>query len=236
MDGPLSYWFVRYRSPHETDHLRLRIHLPDPDRYAAYTVAVGNWARRLRHEGVLGRLAFDTYRPEIGRYGHGPAIWAAEAVFAADSRAVAAGLRGLPAALINPHALAAVSMVDIAHGFLGSLTDATGWLTARPAPATTTADRTAAEQAVHWAADGAPREVAGWPDTVVDAWQARAAALSGYRRALPADADTDAVLEALLHMHHNRALGVDVDREATCRRLARQAALAWQAQRNRRDR
>jgi len=36
------------------------------------------------------------------------------------------------------------------------------------------------------------------------------------------------VLESLLHMHHNRALGVDRDGEAICRHLARQAALAWQ--------
>ena len=34
------------------------------------------------------------------------------------------------------------------------------------------------------------------------------------------------ILESLLHIHHNRYLGIDRDREATCRRLARQAALA----------
>jgi thiopeptide-type bacteriocin biosynthesis protein len=47
---------------------------------------------------------------------------------------------------------------------------------------------------------------------------------------LPPDTDIDTILEALLHMHHNRALGIDRDGEATCRRLARQAALTWIAQ------
>lgn len=96
-----AYWFVRYRSPHETDHLRLRLRIPDRERYGAYAAAVGDWARRLRRDGVAGRLVFDSYQPEVGRYGHGVAMDAAEDVFVADSRAVAAGLRHLPAAVID---------------------------------------------------------------------------------------------------------------------------------------
>ena len=42
--------------------------------------------------------------------------------------------------------------------------------------------------------------------------------------------DTDGVLESLLHMHHNRAIGIDPDVERACRSLARQAALALRAQ------
>ncbi|WP_146060379.1 lantibiotic dehydratase C-terminal domain-containing protein [Amycolatopsis sp. CA-128772] len=61
-------------------------------------------------------------------------------------------------------------------------------------------------------------------------WRARAAALADYRTRLGADADLDAVLESLLHMHHNRAAGIDRDGENTCRRLARHAAFAWNAQ------
>jgi class I lanthipeptide synthase len=53
--------------------------------------------------------------------------------------------------------------------------------------------------------------------------------LATYRRALPDGVDMSKVLHALLHMHHNRALGVDRDREAVCLRLARQAAAAWRA-------
>lgn len=42
--------------------------------------------------------------------------------------------------------------------------------------------------------------------------------------------DLDMVLESLLHMHYNRMRGISRDDEKTCRRAARQAAvacLAW---------
>ncbi|WP_067068408.1 lantibiotic dehydratase [Carbonactinospora thermoautotrophica] len=229
------YWFVRYRSPHETDHLRLRIHTPGSEHYGAYAAAVGEWAELLRREGVAGRLVFDTYYPETGRYGHGTAMEAAEAVFVADSQVVSAGLRYLPATVIHPTALAAVNMVDIVHGFLGNLADAAEWLAARPAPAATV-ERTAADQVIRLARNGTLRDLPDWPVEVIEAWQARAAALASYRKQLPADADTGVILESLLHMHHNRAVGIDVDRERTCRRLARQAALAWRTRQGGNDR
>jgi len=36
-------------------------------------------------------------------------------------------------------------------------------------------------------------------------------------------------VRSLLHMHHNRLVGVDRAREAVCLRLARQAAVTWRA-------
>ncbi len=222
-------WFVRYRSPHETDHLRLRLRIPEPGLYGPYTAAVGAWARGLRREGVASQLALDSYQPEVGRYGHGQAMDAAEAVFVADSRAVAAALRHLPAAVIHPTALAAVSMVHIVSGFLGC-DEAMAWLAGHPAPAGTVVECAVADQAVRLAQPGALRD-SPLPQEVADAWQARSAALAAYRRKLAADADIDTVVESLLHMHHNRAIGIDQDSERTCRRLSRQAALAWQARR-----
>jgi thiopeptide-type bacteriocin biosynthesis protein len=126
-------------------------------------------------------------------------------------------------------------MVDIVSSFLG-LDGAMDWLAARPAPAATGTDRAVADQAVRLAQRDTLRELPGWPGEVAEAWQVRAAALAVYRNQLPADADTDTVLESLLHMHHNRAVGIDLDGEHTCRRLARQAALAWRAQRGGNDR
>ncbi|NJC73028.1 lantibiotic dehydratase [Planosporangium thailandense] len=222
-----TYWFVRYRSPHETDHLRMRIHIPSGTPAGALTVAVGEWTHRLRRDGVAGRLVFDTYYPEVGRYGNGHAMRAAETVFAADSHAVVAGLRHR--LTVDPTALAALGLVDLVCGFLGNRADGMRWLTSPADPVAPPADRAVAEQAITLVRDDVLPNVPGWPSEVVEAWQTRAAALAAYRRQLPADADIDAVLESLLHMHHNRALGIDPEREATCRRLARHAALAWQA-------
>jgi hypothetical protein len=53
--------------------------------------------------------------------------------------------------------------------------------------------------------------------------------------ALPYGVDLDKVLHCLLHMHHNRSLRVDRDREAECLRLARAAAATWRASRQRRS-
>jgi len=225
--GHACCWFVRYRSPHETDHLRLRLRIPQPGQYGSYAAAIGAWARGLRRGGVAGHLVLDTYQPEVGRYGHGPAMDAAEGVFVADSRAVAAALRLLPAAEIHPTALAAVSMVHIVAGFLGC-GGAMTWLAGHSAPAGTVVERAVADQAVRLAQPGALGD-SPLPQEVADAWQARSAALAAYRRQLPPDADVDTVVESLLHMHHNRAIGIDRDSERTCRRLSRQAALAWQA-------
>jgi len=229
LDGDPAYWFVRYRTPQETDHLRLRIRTSDRQAYAACAAAVGDWAQNLRDEGVISRLALDTYHPEVGRYGAGPAIEAAEAAFAADSHAVGTALRLLPGTTIHPTALTSIGMLDIAEGFLGSRDDAVAWLIDRPAAAIS-AERSVAEQVVRCAIDGLLPNRAEWPPAVADARRARAAALSAYRQTLPTDIDTEVVLESLLHMHHNRALGIDPDREATCRRLARQAALAHRVQ------
>jgi thiopeptide-type bacteriocin biosynthesis protein len=224
-----AYWFVRYRSPRETDHLRLRLRIPGPGQYGACAAAVARWARGLRDEGVAGWLVLESYLPEVGRYGSSAAMDAAEAVFVADSWAVTAGLRLLPASAIHPIALAAASMVDIVSGFLGC-DRAMTWLASRPALPGTAVERAVADEAVRLAQPDALRD-SPWPGVVAEAWQARGIALAAYRSRLPVDADIDTVVESLLHMHHNRAMGIDLESERTCRRLARQAALAWRARR-----
>ncbi|MGH3800103.1 MAG: thiopeptide-type bacteriocin biosynthesis protein [Pseudonocardiaceae bacterium] len=182
LDDTSRCWFVRYRSPNETDHLR-----------------------------------------------PGAAMDAAEEVFVADSHVVSAGLRNLPATAVHPTALVVANMVHIVRGFLGDLADAMAWLAARPAPVAPATDRSVAGQAVRLARRTTLRDLPGWQGEVETAWQARAAALAAYRERLPPDAHVDGVVESLLHMHHNRALGIDPDAERTYRRLARQAALSWRA-------
>ncbi len=218
------YWFVRYRSARETDHLRLRVRTSSGEEAAAGTQAIARWADRLRGERLAGPLAFDTYPPETGRYGTGTAMEAAETVFTADSRAVAAQLRYLTASANSPVALIVWGMVDTVRGFLGH-EKAMQWLARQPVPAIRrSADRATADEAVHLAQRLTPGSL---PGQVAAALQARAKALAAYAAALPDGLNTDAILESLLHMHHNRAHGIDRDGEAVCRRLARQAALAW---------
>jgi thiopeptide-type bacteriocin biosynthesis protein len=230
LDGEPAYWFARYRSVRETDHLRLRIRTGDPDDYAAVAVAVGRWGEELCTMGAVSRWTLATYHPEIGRYGNRPAMDAAEAVFAADSHAVTLALQLLPPRVIDPMALTAIGMVDITDGFDLDPEAAAGWLLEHlAAKSAAAADRAVADQVSHWVAHGTLPDGAALPAALAAAWQARRVALAHYRRAVPEDANTDQILSALLHMHHNRARSVDRTDEATCLRLARQVALARRA-------
>ncbi|MER6076992.1 lantibiotic dehydratase [Streptomyces sp. NPDC001833] len=227
-DAP-EWWFVRYRSPHDLDHLRLRIRTRSPGQYAACTELVARWAAALRREGLSSRLVFDTYTPEVGRYGPGAALRGVEAVFTADSAYALAVLRGLRADGVDDvdgRALAAVGMVDIARGLLGP-DEGMRWLTRRPAPGAR-GERGVRDQTVDLVRHATPR-ARGWSEALAGAWHRRAMALALYREHLAEGMDRDSVLESLLHMHHNRLRGLDREDEGICRRLARQSAVAWAA-------
>jgi class I lanthipeptide synthase len=229
-DGEPVYWFARYRSVRETDHLRLRIRTASLDEYATVALAVGEWGQQLCDVGAASRLALATYRREVGRYGSGPAMDAAEAVFAADSHAVALAAQLLPPRVIHPMALTAIGMVDIADGFHPDPGTATGWLLNRlSATVAPSADRAVADQVAAWSARGRLPDGTEPPAALAAAWQDRLVSLARYRLVLPDDTNTDHVLSALLHMHHNRARLIDRTDEAICLRLARQVALSRRA-------
>ena len=233
-----AWWFVRYpqaRDVDEPDHLRLRVrvHGDRPGDTEQALAAVTTWAARLRADGLIGRLAVDTYFPEVGRY---RAMPQAEDVFAADSELVLAHLThvanttGGPA----PTVLTGLSLFDLATAFLGDRRTAADWLATRtrgalagrPAP-----ERDEVTAITRLARAHRHTRASGW-SAMGDAHAHRDLALAHYRAALPTSLDTEAldqVLHSLLHMHHNRALGVDRDREAVCLRLARHAAAAWRA-------
>ncbi|MGW6936858.1 lantibiotic dehydratase [Lentzea sp. NPDC054927] len=229
MNPSPRWWFVRYRGLHETDHLRLRLATPERDASARVIAALGDWAEQLRADGAAARLTIDTYLPEAGRYGAGEAMDAAENVFVTDSAAVAAQLSLAAEFGMNRAAATVVGMVDIVAGFLGDLGAAVDWLRARPVPeGTSAADRPVLATATGLVAQDAPDRFR-WTGDVIETWRDRAAALAAYQERLPVGTDVDAVLESLLHMHHNRVAGIDRDAENALRRIARHVACALHA-------
>ncbi|MFE0156840.1 lantibiotic dehydratase [Nonomuraea sp. NPDC059007] len=228
--GPATgWWFLRHQAPDH--HLRLRIPLHHPGEYGNAAHHVGRWADEIRDHGLLRRLTLDTYYPEPGRYGTGEALMAAETVFAADS---AAALAQLDAAGLEHPAVVAVtaaSMLDLAAAFTGSLNAGADWLTSHvlrhseppvSRPLHNEAMRLA-NPANHWAE---LRHLCGGTE-ITDAWERRRQAVVGYRALLAAHRpDPDAVLTALLHLHHARMAGLDPASERLCLRLGRAAALA----------
>lgn len=230
-DEPPAWWYIRYRDPEW--HLRLRIALADTRDFGRAAHRVSTWASDLRRQGLLRDVQFATSYPETGRWGSGLLLAAAEEVFGADSRALVAQF-AQPSGP-HPQALAAANLVAIAAAFTGSPDAGMNWLIKHGRiEASTPLRRPVLAEAVrladptdNWAAlRAAPggRAISG-------AWEPRHRALSDYRTLLAAasEIDPDAVLDALLHAHHIRAVGIDRDDERTCVRLARAAALAWTA-------
>jgi thiopeptide-type bacteriocin biosynthesis protein len=194
--GP-GWWYLRYPEPEP--HLRLRIPLQDPGQFADTARHLALWVQELHEDAAVHDYSLHTYRPET-RYGAGATLAAAEAVFAADSRAALHRLHG------DRHAATAASMLAIADGFTGN---GLPWLAAhiphRTGPRLTPAQL----------------ELARIPFRD----ERLAAALADYRSlAGSGGLDPDEVLADLLHLHHARMIGVDAASERHCLRLARTVA------------
>lgn len=233
-DETPAWWFMRYRDPE--GHLRLRIALPDADGFGPAARRVGTWAGQLRCQGLLRDVQFAEYRPESGRWGSGPALAAAEAVFGADSRALLAQFaqRSRP----HPFALVTAHFVALAAGFTGNTEAGMTWLINHARTETgIAAGRRVVDDAVRLADprdDWAALRAEDGGTAIATAFEPRRKALGTYHAHLAGLAgtegiDPDAVLVSLLHAHHLRARGIDPEGERICLRLARSAALAWAA-------
>lgn len=232
-----SAWFLRLTEPDH--HLRLRVRLRHARHFGRAAAHVATWADRLTNAGLIGGVEFHTYLPETGRFGEGPAQRGAETVFAADSTAALAQL-AVTASDAGPDAagdvltaaLTAASIVDLVTGLTDGPREGWDWLI-RHAPRTITpaAGRTLRACAIDLAHPGR-RHLAELPggDGVIAAWDRRRAALVRYRQTLLVQGiDPLSVLPDLLHLHHARAIGPHLDREAACLNLARTAALSHRA-------
>ncbi|MEV0278584.1 lantibiotic dehydratase [Streptomyces sp. NPDC050610] len=227
---PPQWWYVRYRDPEP--HLRLRLRLPRTEAFGATAQRVATWADQLRSRGLIGRMQWDTYAPETGRYGTGAAMNAAEIVFAADSEAAIAQMALTAGEDLHP-AVTAASYVDLATSFTTGTREGMYWLIAHlQTPSGPGLDRHTRDEALCLAdpdANFAALRAVRGGEKVISAWNRRRKAMTAYRDCLTTTGETDptTVLTSLLHMHHIRTAGLNETCEHTCRRLARSAALSW---------
>jgi thiopeptide-type bacteriocin biosynthesis protein len=222
------WWFTRYADPEP--HLRIRLRTPDAYWAGTLIQAVGRWAHEQLEHGTIQGLAWDTDRPETGRYGAGPNLAVAEAVFAADSAATLAELR-TDVGDLRP-ALTAASLLDIATHLLGGHQTALEWMVANLRQhAGAAPSRPLLRLALDLTEDTTPEAAPGRLGIeLATAWERRGRALTTYRAALQAaDGEPSEVVASLLHMHHNRVVGIDRTAEADCLRLIRTASLSWLA-------
>jgi thiopeptide-type bacteriocin biosynthesis protein len=84
--GLLSNWFfIRYGPP---SHLRLRFEVIDDEAVDKVASRVRRVAARLAADGAIWQVQFDTYDPEVPRYGGSRAMPLVERVFGVDSDTV----------------------------------------------------------------------------------------------------------------------------------------------------
>ena len=105
-----SWFFIRYVD--DASHLRIRMHGESAPLMERAMPELCRSAGRLIANGRCDRIVFDTYEREIERYGGDSGLRIAEAVFSADSRAVAAmlGLLARRALSLDRTALAMISL------------------------------------------------------------------------------------------------------------------------------
>jgi thiopeptide-type bacteriocin biosynthesis protein len=110
-------FFLRYADPES--HLRLRFRSRDCDGLLRRLLPeVARWAAEQMAAGLCQRFAFDSYDREIERYGGLAGMAIAEAIFAADSRAIPAMLElAIATPALDRTTMAMVSI----DGLLGAL-------------------------------------------------------------------------------------------------------------------
>lgn len=226
---PELWWYSRHRDmtrPDSEQHLDLYLRLP-ADSYGDACAQLGTWAADMRDSGLVPDLRLAAYYPETGRYGHGPAMTAAEEAFAADSAAAIAQITAATRSGTPALALAAASMVDLACALPADPADGVRWLL-DILPKDRGAHKRSLRDAALELADSereAVRALLG--GDVANAWERRRTALATYRASLTEQRDPRSALRSLLHMHHVRSLGVDPAREQVSNRLARAVALRY---------
>ncbi|MGH3721659.1 MAG: lantibiotic dehydratase [Pseudonocardiaceae bacterium] len=228
------WWFVRYLDPQP--HLRLRFH-SKPNAIGGQLLSIlHDRIDILREAGLASHFQVDTYVPEVGRYGGSDAIMAAERVFCADSQAVLTQLAWLRAggADFDPSAVAAANHVDMTCQFFCGIGAGMAWLAgnrqttvSRSASAPQRRDATRLIDPHRWSA---LRASPGGQD-VLQSWAHRGAAIAKYRDSLDitgSHTPRDDILNSLLHMHHNRLVGVNLESEQRCVALTRSATRTYQ--------
>ncbi|MFJ8128708.1 thiopeptide-type bacteriocin biosynthesis protein [Streptomyces hydrogenans] len=215
-----TWFFLRYADPEP--HLRLRFHGEPQALWGELLPDLRTWASELESAGLVSRLVLDTYEPEVQRYGGAEAIAHAERVFHADSLAVlrrlsspTAGASELPEV-----SLAALGVLEILSHLCETPSQALNLLRGAPIKDLRGRVPRAEKQRLSALIDENGR---AHPTVADEHWHARRTALRGLRKLLRANASPQeaapmtaspaAIAMSLAHMHCNRSIGIDQDKE-----------------------
>ncbi|ASS74688.1 hypothetical protein CIG75_06680 [Tumebacillus algifaecis] len=227
-------YFIRYADPEP--HIRLRFH-GDPETLAAKLwPRLHEWASMLQKEGLLSRIATDTYDPEIERYGGPQPMKTVENLFALDSVAVSGWLHSkrFQKLGLSLEQIGAVSVIDYLESFGMSFNESFQWLDQRFSHKEQQEEfrtqrkllLTLSNSLDDWQGLRAHPE----GEIVYSGLQVRHEAIARFAEEIREHAALgnlyntfDNIVGSVIHLHLNRLLGTDRERERGVMILARHA-------------
>ncbi|MDG4763882.1 lantibiotic dehydratase [Solwaraspora sp. WMMD406] len=203
------WFFVRYHD-HGSPCLRIRVRTTRAGQGTVLGM-LADQVCRLREGGLAGGFRFDTYDPEIERYGGPDLITTAEELFCADTAAVLADISSGRSTVVT----AALSVVGLLH-MLAPRAEDRRWLSGIKG------------QPGHHRARVRALAVSGldeWLGPVASLWRRRLTVASRYgsQLGLLTSERRNHVVRSVIHMHCNRLVGTEQSMEAQVLRLARDA-------------
>jgi len=212
-----EWFFIRYSDP--DPHLRLRFQGEPENLVGELIPQICAWATTLISDGLCSRFCFDTYDREVQRYGGPEGVAAAEAIFAADSRAVAEllTLSQGEKTEIDRTTLAALSIDDLLVGLALTDVERLEWYRQRVRSKRQSGPEYRQRQADLRLLLGNPAQLnqKSKGDAVTRVFTARRQALAQVRRHLDVLADEGKLKKTInilcnsyVHLHCNRLLGI----------------------------
>jgi thiopeptide-type bacteriocin biosynthesis protein len=211
-----DWFFVRYSDP--DPHLRVRFR-GGADRMLRHTLPeVCAWASDLMTDGWCQRFGFDSYDREVERYGGAEGMEVAEAIFGADSRAVAEVLHLYAQRLLtlDRTTLAVLSFDDLLAGLGLGERERFHWYREQVAATAENAKEYRGRQATIRPLLGDPEQLGQQPggELLAVALTARRVELASAASRLDRlqyegrlQQPKSLLCRSYLHLHHNRLLG-----------------------------
>ena len=218
-DGVAAGWFfVRYGDPEP--HLRVRFRGVPGRLTGELLPKLCRWAGGLVAAGGLERFAVDTYEREVERFGGADGVAAAEELFVADSRCVAALLGTVRHPLeLDRVGLAVLTVDDLLDALGFDPRQRLAWYGRRVADRRASGAEHRRRKATLRPLLGDPRRLAGGPGgtAALDQLAGRRAALVPVAERLAGLAaagrlqgrDREGLAASFVHLHCNRLLGPD---------------------------
>ncbi len=225
--GLIDKWFfIRFADPQS--HIRLRLHVASLEDWTPAMKIMVDACNNMVDEGLATRILFDTYEPEYLRYGGADILPIVEKIFSVDSFYVVEKLRSGEEASETKGMSMALSLVRLAKdlGYRGSAAARLFALAAEDDPDARTSKYPAAalypqEQLKQWGSMIADASSAPGESEVIREWlNWRSEEIERLVSSIGNRLDDEQWSElrdhlsiSLLHMHFNRASGIDRDEE-----------------------